>query len=54
MRDHRKSFQLPMKAKIASVASAGFESGKIILQNIVNSEAPSMRAGSSSGILFDG
>ena len=51
IRGQRKAFQSPMKLKIASVASAGLTSGKVILKNIPNSDIPSIRAASrrSSG-----
>jgi hypothetical protein len=47
MRGHRKAFQLPMKLKIASVASAGLTRGITILMNMPNSETPSILAASS-------
>ena len=52
MSGQRKSFQAPMKVKIASVAIPGAASGKTIERRIRHSEAPSMRADSriSSGM----
>ena len=47
---HRKSFHDHMNWMIASVASAGNESGKTILNRIPSREVPSIRAASSSSI----
>src|SRR5690349_23490960 len=48
MRGGKKLFQLPMKAKITTLASAGLESGRIISHKMRHEEAPSNRAASSS------
>ena len=42
-----KSFQREVKAKVPSAASAGLESGMMMRQKIVDSDAPSMRPASS-------
>ena len=47
---HRKSFQDHMNWMIASVASAGSDSGSTILNRMPSREVPSIRAASSSSI----
>ena len=42
-----KSFQLPRKLKIASVASTGVSTGTTMVRKMRHSLAPSMRAASS-------
>ena len=44
----RKEFQLPMNAKIASVARAGRTSGRMMVTKIRRCPPPSMVAASSS------
>ena len=48
MRGQRKLFQEPMKAKTATVAIAGFDSGSTSVKKLRMWPAPSMKAASSS------
>ena len=48
MSGHRKSFHVHRNVTIASVASAGIESGRTIRKSTPSREQPSIRAASSS------
>jgi hypothetical protein len=48
MSGHRKSFHAERKAKMASAASTGCDSGRMIREKTCQGPAPSMRAASSS------